>query len=414
MKIVLINTKFSSSLEDGVTAECLEYALRARLPGVTIVNCDLDGQREYGRYSGLLAKLTNNLLPITQDAVKTPVYLRLYEAMVRAKLLPHYDKTINGADVAVFGAGLLFTDKNLRMPMKIAAAASVIRDRDLPIAIHAVGVSDDWSTNGAALFKEAFLGADVIWASVGDEVSGKHWRRQFGAANRPTPFVSMDPAILAAKTYASAGHDTARRRNRPVIGVSITHPSTLVTQSDQGGAEQIAPNVNFYRQCVDALAAKECDILVFSNGAPEEESYLRRCFTPGYLGKFPEGQVDIEPPGKTPEDLVKTIRNCDALLSHRLNACIVAYSCQIPHVGLTLNSSLDAFFENVGRKDFILSPRISRPDAIADAVFAAADSPIDNAKHTAITKQADHELDALASKFAPFGKNAPQQIAVAR
>lgn len=414
MKIVLINAKFSSSLEDGVGAECLEYGLRARLPGVTIVNCDLDGQREYGRYSGLLAKLSNNLLPLTQDAVKTPVYMRLYEAMVRAKLLPHYGKTINGADVAVFGAGRIFSDQNLRMPMKIAAAASVIRDRNLPIAIHAVGVDDDWSASGAALFKEAFLGADIIWASVGDELSGKHWRRQFGAANRPTPFVSMDPAILAAKTYAVAGEGTALRRNRPLIGVNITHPSTLVTQSDLGGAEQIAPNVDFYRQCVDALAARECDVSVFSNGAPEEESYLRRCFTSGFLGKFPEGQVAIAPASKTPADLVNTIRNCDALLSHRLNACIVAYSCMVPHVGLTLNSSLDAFFENVGRKNFCLIPRINRPEDIADAVFTAADSPIDNAKHTAIMKQADHELDALASKFAPFGTNATQQVAVAR
>ena len=414
MKIVLINTKFSSSLEDGVAAECLEYGLRTRLPGVSIVNCDLDGRREYGRYSGLLAKLTNTLLPMTQDAVKTPAYLRLYEAMVRAKLLPHYDKTINGADVALFGAGCLFSDVNLRLPMKIAAAASVIRDRNLPIAIHAVGVSDDWSASGAALFKEAFLGADIVWASVADEPSGKRWRRQFGATNRPTPFVSADPAILAAKTYASSDHDSAPRRNRPLIGVNITHPSTLVTQSDVAGAEQIAPNVDFYRRCIEALAAKECDVLLFSNGAPEDETYLRRCFTPGFLRKFPEGQVALAPPSNTPEDLVKTIRNCDVLASHRLNACVVAYSCQIPHVGLSLNTSLDAFFETVGRKDFVLGPGNVRPDDVANATLRAAETPIDKLVYAAITKQAGQELDDLASKFAPFDKNEFQKTATVR
>ena len=413
MKIVLINTKFSSGLEDGVAAECLEFGLRDRLPGVSIVNCDLNGRREYGRYAGLLAKLTNALMPMTQDAVKTPAYLRLYEAMVRAKLLPHYDKTINGADVALFGAGRLFTDENLRQPMKIAAAASVIRDRNLPIAIHAVGVSDDWSASGAELFKEAFLGADIIWASVADELSGKHWRRQFGAANRPTPFVSADPTILAAKTYAFGEQETAPRRNRPLIGVDITHPSTLVTQSDFDGAEQTAPNVEFYRQCVEALAAKECDVRLFSNGAPEEESFLRRCFTSGFLGKFPEGQVVCAAPSATPEELVTTIRSCDALVSHRLNACIVAYSFQIPHVGLPMNTSLEAFFQSVDREEFIRRPGAARPVDVADAVFAAADTPIDKSVHATITERADRELDALASQFAPFNRDAfPTQSAL--
>lgn len=414
MKIVLINTKFSSSLEDGVTAECLEYGLRQRLPGVTIVNCDLNGRREYRRYAQLLAKLTNTMLPMTQDAVKTPVYMRLYEAMIRAKLLPHYDKTINGADIAVFGAGRLFTDENLRLPMKIAAAASVVRDRNLPIALHAVGVGDDWSASGAELFKEAFLGADIVWASVADEASGKHWRRQFGAANRPTPFVSADPAILAAKAYASGGQDRTPRRNRPLIGLNVTHPSTLVTQCDVAGAEQIAPNVDFYRQCVDALAAKDCDIVLFSNGAAEEESYLRRCITPGFLKKFPEGQVICAAPCATPEDLVTTIAHCDAVASHRLNACIVAYSFQIPHVGLTMNTSLDAFFQSVSREKFILSPGATRPEDLADAVFAAADTPIDKSVYATITEQADCELDALASQFAPFDNTTFQSTASVR
>ncbi len=402
MKIVLVNAKYSSSLEDGVVAECLEYGLLERLPGVTIVNCDLAGRREFGRYSGLLAKLTNSLLPVTPDAVKTSVYMRLFEAMVRAKLLPHYDKTINGADIALFGGARLLSDVNLDHPMKIAAAASIIRERGLPIAIHAIGVDGDWSRAGAELYKEAFVGADIIWASVQDEHSNTRWRRQFGAANIPAPRVSMDPAMLAVKAYASTDGDTAPRRNRPLVGFNITHPSTLVTQADVGGAEQIAPNADFYRQCVDALAAKECDIVLFTNGAPEDESYLRRTFSSGYLGKFAENQVTIGARSATPEDLVKTIRNCDVLVSHRLNACVVAYSCQIPHVGLTMNTGLDVFFEMVGREDFILGPNNVRPNDVADAIIRAAETPIDKKIHAAIVDRANHEFDELAAEFIEF------------
>ncbi len=400
MKIVLVNAKFSSDLEDGVTAECLEYGLRQRLPDIDIVNCDLAGRHEFGHNPSVLRSLANSLLPITPDAVKTSVYMRLFETMVRAKLLPHYDQTINGADIALFGGGQLLADVNLDFPMKIAAAASIVRDRNLPIAIHAVGVGADWSDAGAELFKEAFAGADIVWASVRNALSDKRWRRHFGNSHVPAPRISVDPAMLAIRAYASANNDPAPRRNRPLIGVNVTHPATLIAKADIGGAEQIAPNIDYYQHCVDAISAKDCDVLLFTNGAPDDEAYLRRCFPPTFVGKFADNQVRIAASGKTPAALVATIRNCDAIVSHGLNACVIAYSCKIPHVGLTLNTELDAFFDMVERRDFVLGPNNVGPEDVAAALARAGETPIDDGAHAAIVGRVEGEFDDLAAELA--------------
>ncbi len=399
MKIVLVNAKFGADLEDGVAAECLEYGLRQRLPEIDIVNCDLAGRQNFGRNTDGLRSLAGRLPTVTPALKNNSVYIHILAALVRARLLPHYDKTINGADIALFGGGQILADINLDNPMKVAAAASIVRNRNVPIAIHAVGVGANWSEAGAALYKEAFAGADIIWASVRDALSDRRWRRHFDANDLPPPRISLDPAMLAVKTYGETNTGPAPRRNRPMIGLNVTRPSALIAQADIGGAEQIAPDAEFYRRCAEAILAKDCDVLLFTNGAPGDESYLRRCFPQPYLARFSDQQIQVAPQSRTPKDLVALIRNCDGVVSHRLNVCIIAYSCRVPHVGLSLNAELDSFFEVIDRRDFVLGPDNVQPDDIASAIARAGEASIDNNAHAAIVARVESEFDALATQL---------------
>lgn len=411
MKIVLVNAKYSANLGDGVIAECLEFGLRQRLPEINILNCDLTGRTAFGDSPEILRVLARNLLPITPDAIKKSVYNKLFVAMVRGRLLPHYDRSVNGANLAIVGGGQLLTDADLNFPVKLAAAASIIRDRNLPIAIHAVGVGADWSAEGAELFDEAFAGSDIFWASARDELSKKRWRRHFGSVDVPTPRVCMDPSMLAGKVFAPGERNSAPRRNRPLIGLCVTHPSNLLSQSDVGGAEHIAPDVEFYRGCIDALAADECDILLFTNGARDDEAYLRRCAPHAFLSKFSENQVLVAEQSKTPAELVATIRRCDAVAAHRLHACIIAYAFKIPHVGLSMNTKLDALFDMVGRRDFLLGPNNVDPGSLAAAVRRAFETPISENAHALIVNRVERDFDELAAELVKFGRPKQAQIA---
>ena len=398
MKIVLVNARYSANLGDGVVAECLEFGLRQRLPKVTILNCDLNGRKSLGDGPAILRTLARNILPITPDAVKKSVYTKLFVAMVRSRLLPHYDRSVNGANLAIVGGGHLLTDADLNFPVKLAAAASIIRDRDVPIAIHAVGVGGDWSAEGAELFDEAFAGSDIFWASVRDELSKTRWRRHFRSVDVPSPRVCMDPSMLAAKVFAPDEQIAAPRRNRPLIGLCVTDPSNLLSRPDSAGAKHMLPDVAFYRGCIDALAADECDILLFTNGASEDEAYLRKCASHPYISKFSDNQVQIAGQSKTPAELVATIRRCDAIAAHRLHACIIAYAFKIPHVGLSMNAKLDALFEMVGRRDFLIAPNNVAPASLTAAVRRAFETPISENAHSLIVNRVERDFDDLAAE----------------
>ena len=411
MKIVLVNAKYRANLGDGVIAECLEFGLRKRLPGVKILNCDLAARNTFGDGSDPFRAVAQKFLPVTPEVIKKSLYIRLFVAMVRNRLLPRYGRNINGADVAIVGGGQLLTDAHLNFPLKIAAVASIIRERNIPIAIHAVGVGGDWSAEGAELFDEAFAGADIFWATVRDELSKKRWRRHFGDVDVPAPRVSMDPGMLAGKAFARTDEVTTPRRNRPLIGLCITHPSNLLAQTDVASAEHIAPDIEFYRNCINAIAANESDVLLFTNGAPKDEAYLRRCAPSSFLSKFSVNEVLVASQSKTPAELVATIRRCDAIAAHRLHACIIAYAFKIPHVGLTMNAKLDSLFDMVGRRDFLVGPNNVAASDVADAVRRALETPISENAHALIINRAERDLNELAAELEKFSSSDLKKIA---
>ena len=396
MKIALVNARHNTDLGDAVVAECIDYALRSRLPDANIFSCDLSGRKSVHDRSTFLQTIARNVLPITPDAVKKTLYAQVLVAIVRSKLLPHYDKTINGANLAIFGGGDIFTDTDQHFPLKIAAAASIVRDRNIPIAIHAVGVGPDWSAESVSLFNEAFAGADICWTSVRDDLSRNRWRRQFRDSDVPAPNVTMDPGLLAGKAFAPTADASLQRRNRPLIGLCVTDPSTLRAQSDGDGAAQFAPGIDFYKACIKALGDNDCDVLLFTNGAAEDEALLHRSVPAASIADNTDGALLVAKQSKTPAELVETIRRCDAVVGCQLYASIIAHALKIPHVGVAASPMLNAFFDMVSRRDFLLGPNNATPKDIAAAVARALETPIGDSAHALIVNRVERDFDELA------------------
>ncbi len=413
LKIVLVNLKFSSDLGDSVIAECLEHGLKRRLPDLVVANCDLGGRKNFGSDFGLLGVAAQKALTATPAFLKQSVYAKLLETAIRRQLLPYYDEAVNGADLALFGSGEILADDDLNMPMKVAAAASIVRNRNLPIAIHAVGVGEKWSDKGAQLFREAFVGGDIIWTSVCDSVSESRWRRQFHRTDINAPRISLDPGLLSATVYSMPDDAMAAGRNRPLIGLCITHPVSLSAQADAGATPSFEPDMAFYQECVRALIAKNCDVLLFTCGAPTDEAYLRRCFPDSFVNAFEEDQVRLAAPCVAPGALVTTLRKCNGVVSHRLQTSVIAYACKIPHVGLTASRNIDAFFEFVGRREYLLGSHNLTPDIVAATAVKACENRISELSHTLIMDRVERDFDALAAELTKLGPRGAGQYSPA-
>lgn len=396
VKVVLVNVKFSPNLGDGVISECLEDGLKSRIQDIEISNCDLAGRTRFGAGGAMVRTLALSALRFLPDGVKKTVYEPLFAAFVRRRLMPIYEKIIDDADAVVFGGGQLLADADLNFPMKVAAAAGMARERDIPMAVFAVGVGRTWSERGGALFNEAFAGAELFAASVRDLLSQTRWRRHFSKSDVADAQIAFDPGLLAMKTYGPVNGEDKAGRNRPKIGLCVTHPTTLRTHFDGGDSPFAEADEEFFRSLAKDLAARGMEIVLFTNGSPDDNAFLRRCFPPAVVDAFDKDQIALAPESQKPAELVAIIRDCDGVISHRLHANIIAYSYSIPHVGLAMNSKLSEFFALTGRPEFVVGPEQFRAEIVGDKMSSALSTPIESDQHAAIIRNADAGLDALA------------------
>ncbi len=397
MKVVLLNDRYGANLGAGVTAECLESGLRDRLAGAEIENCDLGGRSKAAAADGFPRALAIAFLRSAPTALKKRVADPLLAAMVRHRYSPHYNETINGADVVVFGSGDILTDDQLDSPMRVAAAAGVARERGTPMAIHAVGVGREWTPKGEALFKEAFAGADLAWTSVADPLSQARWKRHFARCDLAEPIVAFDPGFLAEKFYGPQDGKDRVRRNRPKIGLCVSNPAFLRRQFDGGEIEAPEMTEAFYQSLVEELAKQEVEVTVFTNGSPDDNAFLKSCFPAKFVDQFDDGRIAIAPSGGAPCDLVSIIKDCDGVVSHQTPISIIAYSYRIPHVGLAVNSRLREFFKLTDRLEFVFGPDQFDVQAVASRVQKALETPIHPDAYAALMKKVGRDLDDLAN-----------------
>jgi polysaccharide pyruvyl transferase WcaK-like protein len=102
------------------------------------------------------------------------------------------------------------------------------------------------------------------------------------------------------------------------------------------------------------LQAEGARVLYFTNGAAEDNKILAeisssRAAAPGFSFVVP----------KRPDDLVALISACSCIAAHRLHANIVAYSLNIPSIGMNWDKKVESFFQLTDRTQYLfgLSPR---------------------------------------------------------
>lgn len=379
MKVALVNVRYSPNLGDGLIAECLERGLARYLPGASFVSIDLAGRTEFSASAGsgrgkALALLAHLPKPLRQLAVS---------AILRSLISTRYRATwiaqLEGCTHTVLGGGQLLADADLNFPLKIGAVASLARAKHLPGAVFGVGVSPTWTHAGRSLFRKAMHDLAPSFVAVRDAGSAASWDRHFTGAALPAAQLCRDPGLLAAEIFPAPERPS---RLRPLAGLGVIHPLTLNLHSP--GENLPAPAaLGLWKQMIAALLAQDMDVALFTNGPSDDEAFLDTI-----LAALPEAgaqRVTRLPKPRRPRDLVTHIAGCDVIAAHRLHANIVAFACKVPHVGLGWDAKLPAFFESVGRGEF-MSGEIQKttPGTLSNLVVRALNTPIPEETHAQV------------------------------
>jgi polysaccharide pyruvyl transferase WcaK-like protein len=353
VRIVLFNCKYSENLGDGLLAESLEAALRSARPGTQVETADLAGREGYGHVSTPRRREAISILgalppPFRRGAVRT----------LLARKLPHlasrWRDLLRGADLAVFGGGQIFQDGDLNFPLKVGTALTACAELDVPVAVHAVGVSAEWSSPGRALFHR-LLATRCVRVSVRDTGSRAAWARHFRGTSLQEAAVVPDPALL----WPAVAPEGSR-----AVGINVTDPGILRYH----GGERVDPEASalMFAQTARLLRDSGRSVILFTNGASEDEAHLDRV-----MARLDGADVTRAPRPLVPADLVATQQRFAAVAAHRLHACILAYRLGLPSVGLGWDRKLESFFAETGRSAFFIPSNAVTPAEIAARVSAA-------------------------------------------
>lgn len=384
MRITLFNVKYSPNLGDGLLSECLEHELRARADDVAVHSIDLATRVRYGE-GGRHRRLLITLLEYAPTVLRRRLAGLALRRMVAPRLRAISRAGLAETDAVVIGGGNLLADADLNFPIKISVALHAAAAAALPVAVFGVGVSDNWSARGRALFGNGLRAVRLVHAAVRDERSQMIWARYLADYDVSPALLCRDPGLLTARHFPADERTGAER----IVGLCLTDPMAL---RYHGG--QIDRRLDGWLvSLAEGLARRGLTIRLFTNGSPEDRAYLDRV-----APRFAEAcgaAVGVEPAFAIPADLAAFVAGCALVVAHRMHACIAAYSYGIPHIGLRWDPKLDSFFASVERSGFIVDPAVSPAGATMDLAVQAIADGVDPVVRAAAIADATDAVERL-------------------
>lgn len=363
-RFLICGAVYARNLGDGVIAECMAHVLRSMSDDASIVFVDLSGRTNYSSVSIRGKETILKFLRIAPRAVGRVVLIGGIVKFLAQRAAPAWRSLFNDGDLVIIGGGHLLSDFNLNFPSKLALLTHYASRAGASVAIYGVGVSRHWTPTGTRLLKRVARSAATI--AVRDEQSAAYLANHLTGLRR-TISLTVDPGYLAKGVYGDA------RAPGRGVGLNVSDPAEL--SSYGGGASSLPDYDGFWIKLAKHYAAQGRPVSLFTNGADEDESYLKRIET--MLGTDVGDRISIVPRATDPTVLVGTIKGLELLIGHRLHAHIVAFAYSIPSVALGWDEKIIAQLTLMGRSAFVIP--FEAPDA-AQTIALGSESealPID-------------------------------------
>jgi len=342
---VIFGAVYAENLGDGVIAECLRHGLTSADPNCSVHFVDISARQHFGD-----SKIANKsrLLKILQTL---PPFVRKFVSAVGVILFllknayPRWRKIFRSEDVLIIGGGHLFSDYNLNFPLKIALIDRIARTASIRSTIYAVGVSKDWSTVALKLFKAVAARAAETGIAVRDEESADFFKGHIPDL-ASTVKIARDPGLLAREVYEQCPcHGKG-------VGINLSDPTELSQYSERSMAAN--DFTTMWKGVIQTLLAQGRNVTIFTNGAKEDQVYLEQVVLE--LGDFAHhNNLQILERPITPDQLVSQIKGLEIIVGHRLHAHIVAFSHNIPGIGLEWDTKLRSFFRVAGIEEQMIA-----------------------------------------------------------
>jgi polysaccharide pyruvyl transferase WcaK-like protein len=394
-KIILFNLHYSPNLGDGLIGACMVHALSTLRPGAQVVPIDISGRNGFGAVTVRNRNLALKVLRVLPLGLRQRVVHRRLSALLDG-VEDRWRKALDGAGMALIGGGQLFSDADLNFPVKMDRVGQLLAEAGVPAAIHAVGVSENWTPWGRRLFSR-LCEADLRAVGVRDAPSLAAWRAQAGG-DCPGARLTRDPGLLSEAAFGPRAPGQA-------IALGITAPDILSYHADAGVAG--GGGIAFYEELALSLVARAGRVRLFCNGADEDAAALAAVAgRPAIQGAIAAGQIECARVPATPKELVDTVATCRAVISHRLHACILGHAYGRPVVGMGWDRKVESFFDSVGLESCFVGRTGAAPATVADIMVSAIANGVDRDRQAAVIRDTWEGLESTLADLTEQGRGA--------
>lgn len=349
MKIACIGLYNEANLGDPILARCTEWIIENNCNKITIAKrISLDYiEKEIKQKTKIRYKIIHKIIHIISKIKGNETSIKYYQDYCIAKNKFYFVNELKGVDAVLCVGGGLIKYKRQFIWGNLTSLLQAASSLNKPVYLNAVGIEGYSATDyRCQLLKSNLTRHCIKLITTRDDIDTL--RNKYLDHNPSIPCQTVaDPAVWAAECYG-----ILREKESNTIGIGVARGDIF---KDYGVSLSSDELKRLYIELSLNLVKQGYAIEIFTNGAEADKDMALNIYYE--LHEIAKSGISLRLENK-PEMLVAQIASYKAIIATRLHACIIAYSLDIPAIGLVWNDKQTFFGKNIGAPDYY----ITRPD----------------------------------------------------
>ena len=370
--ILLLTNRDSDNLGDQVIEECDIAIIK------TIMHNLGFGDDEYKIHSRAAGMITKKYM-----ATRDP------------ELLKSAEKSVETADLIVFGGAPIFNFKYQMFYERTALTLELAEKYGRPVLFSAIGVEGyDEEDEKCQRLKKTLNFDCVKQITTRDDMESLIKYRE----NENTVIGKVaDPAVFTSEVFADFKQENGTGEKKK-IGLFILRANGFI---DNGVDFDRHSAALMWKELTQKLKAAGYDYELITSGHFGDEAFMEDLFR-----KYDISLADCVFNMNNPESLIAKISSYDAIVSTRLHPSIISFSLGVPAVGLVWNSKVKHFYENIGYPERVVEMDGVTTDKIVEKISEAVETGVEKDSEYLMTVY-DSLFDGFKRVFCPNSDAAP-------
>lgn len=366
MKISFVGLYEEMNLGDPVIARCTEWLfLKHTEPQEIQVNRVVLDYTELHKKETFLYKIVRQ---ITKKLRLRKWRRKNYQRLMWNLDCEYFKSKFIGSDFIVVVGGGLVKYKYQLFWLHLSVILHIADKLNIPVFFNSLGVEGyDKKNERCQFLKKALQNKSLMRVTIRDDYP-LFFQQYLDNKSNPISFEVADPAVWVKEVFAEILEEN-KKSKKELIGLGIARGEIFEANGLQFSKAQAKL---LYIHIVKILQQEGFKVQLFTNGLDKDNEFADEIFSE--LNSVGVSISNVQKP-KNVDELIVVIHSFEAVIATRLHACIIAYTLNIPAVGLVWNEKFTLWGKKIGAPTNFLKQNEWEPKNILAHLKDAIQSP---------------------------------------